>query len=152
MKLYRIARREHIGDLNGEGARIHGGRWNEKGVPVVYASGSRALAALEYLVHVPLVLAPHDLALCTLSLPDDASVTRLRRSAIPDGWQTSPPPPDTMRIGTRWAREAKTLLLAVPSAAIAGETNYLINPRHREFRKIRKKVEPFAFDPRLRQA
>ena len=152
MKLYRIARREHIGDLSGEGARIHGGRWNEKGVPVVYASGSRALAALEYLVHVPLVLAPRGLAICTLSLPEDASVIRLRRSSLPAGWQTSPPLPITMRIGAGWVTEGKSLLLAVPSAAIAGETNYLINPQHREFRKIRKKVGPFEFDSRLRQA
>lgn len=54
MKLYRIAQTAHIKDLSGTGARLYGGRWNEKGVGVVYTSESRALAILEYLVHVPM--------------------------------------------------------------------------------------------------
>ena len=36
----------------GEGARRYGGRWNHKGIPIVYAAGSLSLAALELLVHL----------------------------------------------------------------------------------------------------
>ncbi len=138
-----------IDDLSGDGARIYGGRWNEKGIPVIYASESRALAALEYLVHLPLVLAPPQLGVYTLSLPDDVSVTSLRKTSLPAGWRTFPPPPATMAIGAKWARDGKTLLLAVPSVIVPDEINVLINPGHPEFRKIRKRVKPFSFDPRL---
>ena len=33
--------------FTGEGARRYGGRWNHKGVPIVYAAGSLSLAAIE---------------------------------------------------------------------------------------------------------
>ncbi len=154
----------HIDDLSGDGARIYGGRWNEKGIPVIYASQSRALAALEYLVHLPLALAPPQLGVCTLSLPDDVSVTRLRKTLLPADWRTFPLPPAMMAIGAKWAQAGKTLLLAVPSVIIPDERNVLvnlghpefrkernvlINPGHPELRKIRKRINPFSFDPRL---
>ena len=52
--MYRTAQTAHIKDLSGTVACLYGGRWNEKGVGVVYTSESRALAILEYLVHVPM--------------------------------------------------------------------------------------------------
>ena len=36
--------------FSGQGARRYGGRWNRKGVPVIYAAGSLSLAMLEMLV------------------------------------------------------------------------------------------------------
>ena len=39
--------------MSGEGARRYGGRWNPPGLPAVYLAESRALAALEILVHAP---------------------------------------------------------------------------------------------------
>ena len=36
--------------FSGEGARLYGGRWNRKGVPLVYTAGSQSLAMLEMLV------------------------------------------------------------------------------------------------------
>jgi len=37
--------------LSGEGARLGGGRWNNVGIPVVYACETLSLAALELFVH-----------------------------------------------------------------------------------------------------
>jgi RES domain-containing protein len=55
-------------------------------------------------------------------------------------------------VGTRWARELKSLVLAVPSAVIPLELNYLLNPLHADFRRIRvRNPEAFRFDPRLRR-
>jgi RES domain-containing protein len=68
--VYRISKTQNIKDLSGTGARIFGGRWNNKGVPLIYASESRALATLEYLVHVPLSLIPNDLSLASIKIPD----------------------------------------------------------------------------------
>jgi len=152
LKLYRIARTAVINDLSGEGARLHGGRWNEKRVPVIYAAQSRALAALESLVHFPIVLAPRDLSICQITLPDDVPVTKLRKSALPDDWKANPPEAGTMQIGTKWALAGKTLLLIVPSVVVPDENNVLINPQHRDFRRIKKRIEPFEFDPRLLSA
>ncbi|NIR50304.1 RES family NAD+ phosphorylase [candidate division KSB1 bacterium] len=63
MKVYRIARSAYIEDLSGTGARLYGGRWNHKGTSIVYTSKNRALATVEYLVHVSLAILPTDLSL-----------------------------------------------------------------------------------------
>ena len=63
IQLFRIAAAEHIRDISGTGARMYGGRWNNTGYPVVYASGSRSLAALEFLVHVPMAV------FCNVKIP-----------------------------------------------------------------------------------
>lgn len=149
MKLYRIAKSAYIDDFSGAGARLHGGRWNEKGVPVIYAASSPSLAALEFLVHLPIVLAPRDLSICRFDVPDSVSVTRLRKSALPDGWKNSPPGAETQEVGTRWATRGKSVLLFVPSVLVPEESIVLINPLHAEFRKVRRKIERFVFDPRL---
>jgi RES domain-containing protein len=40
--------------------------------------------------------------------------------------------------------------LAVPSAVIPSEKNYLLNPKHPEFRRIRiENSIPFEFDSRM---
>ena len=135
--------------MAGAGARLHGGRWNEKGVPVIYAASSPSLAALEFLVHMPITLAPRDLSICRFAIPDSASATRVKKSALPKDWKTSPPVAETQEIGTRWAAGGKSLLLFVPSVLVPEESIILINPLHPEFRKVRKRIEPFVFDPRL---
>ena len=150
MKLFRIARSGYIDDLSGEGARIYGGRWNEKGIPAIYASESLSLAALEYLVHVPLVLAPPDLLYRTLSIPDNVKQSIVRATSLPEGWDTLPFSDETVQIGSRWARSNKPLLLRVPSVIVPGEFNYLINPGHPDFRKVKAgRPQPFVFDDRL---
>lgn len=149
MKLYRIAKSAYIEDMTGAGARLHGGRWNEKGVPVIYAASSPSLAALEFLVHMPITLAPRDLSICRFNLPDSVSVARVNKSALPKDWKTSPPVAETQEIGTKWAAGNKSLLLFLPSVLVPEESIILINPLHPEFRKVRKRIEPFVFDPRL---
>lgn len=51
MWAFRLARNTHP-LYDGEGARRSGGRWNSKGVRVLYMSENRSLAALEVLVHL----------------------------------------------------------------------------------------------------
>jgi RES domain-containing protein len=53
-------------------------------------------------------------------------------------------------VGDIWVRGARSAVLALPSAIIADELNYLLNPAHPDFKKISigKRV-PFAFDRRL---
>lgn len=58
--------------------------------------------------------------------------------------------PETQRIGDAWLKSGRSLVLAVPSALIPEEPNFLLNPRHPDFDLLQiGPVEPFALDPRL---
>ena len=59
--------------------------------------------------------------------------------------------PITQKIGNQWLLESKTAVLKVPSAIVDREYNYLLNPKHPDFSKIRiLDVTPFSFDNRLK--
>ena len=134
--------------FTGEGAARTGGRWNSRGVPVVYASATKSLAALETLVHLN---PPVPFKYVLLHLEFDAVLIEsppLKR--LPSGWRAEPPPPFTKAIGDTWVRSGHSAVLVLPSVIIPGETNYLLNPAHSDFRRISiRKPVPFAFDPRL---
>jgi RES domain-containing protein len=134
--------------FSGEGAAKTGGRWNSRGVPVVYTSSTRALAALESLVHLnPPVLFKYVAIRVRF---DDSLVERVSIESLPREWRTEPPGPTSKAIGDAWVREARSVVLALPSVIIPGELNYLLNPAHPGFKKISiGKPERFSFDLRL---
>jgi RES domain-containing protein len=147
---YRLAKAKHVSDLSGTGARIAGGRWNEKGTPVLYAAESRALATVEYLVHVPIALRPQGLIMATLEIPDSIPWLTIREEDLPYDWRTCPPPPELARIGTDWVNANSELLLFVPSAVVPGERNVLINPAHPDMKYVRiVDAESYPLDQRL---
>ena len=135
--------------LSGEGATHYGFRWNLPGTRVIYCGESRALAAIESLVHVQ---AAEDLAavqwqLTALLLPS-AWIERPRQ--YPAHWDLYPYSRSTQRFGSEWAHARSSVALQVPSAVVAGEFNYVLNPEHPDFSKI--KILPgvrFQFDARL---
>jgi len=150
MQLFRIARTEFIQDLSGAGSRMYGGRWNRKGTALLYTSESRALAALEYLVHVPLALAPTDLSILGIDVPDDAQVKTLEAASLPRDWKAYPPPQALAAIGTKWAQSKETLVLRVPSVVVDDEFNFLVNPSHPQFKRLRPHPpQRFKLDQRL---
>lgn len=150
MIVYRIARKEHIYDLTGTGARLYGGRWNPKGVGVVYASESRALAALELYANRSRVASLRGLRVAKIAIPDDAPVRTVDPAELPPDWMTYPAPAGLQEIGAEWARGGESLLLGVPSALVQREWNYLINPMHERAAEVKvAEVEEFAFDQRL---
>jgi RES domain-containing protein len=148
MRAWRLTRAIYASDpLSGRGAAIAGNRWNSPGTRVAYAATSRALAALEMLVHVTRETVPSDLVFVPIDLPD-----RLAREAtgIPGDWADLPYGPNARRYGDRWAAERRSLALLVPSVVVPAERNVLINPQHRAFERVRVgPAEPFAFDERL---
>ena len=121
MKLFRIAKEQHARDLSGVGARLYGGRWNHKGVAVVYASESRALAALEYLVHVPMSSIPRDLEMMELVIPKRIIPENIDPADLPPKWRKYPPPQSLATLGSNWAHSNRSLLLRVPSAVVENE-------------------------------
>jgi RES domain-containing protein len=145
---WRIVKEKHAATaFTGEGAAKAGGRWNSRGVLLVYASGTKSLATLENLVHLnPPVIFKY--VVFPLQF-DDALVEIFPVKDLPADWRTEPPPPATKAIGDAWVKAARSAILALPSV-ITGDTNYLLNPAHPDFKKIViGQPEPFVFDPRL---
>ncbi len=150
MEVFRIARERYVRDLSGEGARRYGGRWNRKGTALLYTAESRSLAVVEFLVHLPIALAPPDVRIARISVPDEAEADELKPDRLPPGWNRYPAPEALAELGSDWVRENKKLVLKVPSAVVAGERNILINPAHKLFAKVRiLDVEPFEAIERL---
>ncbi|MGH9851922.1 MAG: RES family NAD+ phosphorylase [Blastocatellia bacterium] len=151
MRVWRLCRAKHAATaFDGEGARLFGGRWNEKGVPVVYASATLSLAALEVLVHHRVPLPPQDFVAISADFPQRVRLETIEEARLPRDWQADPPPRELQQIGSEWARSLRSLVLVVPSALISQEFNYLINPRHPAFARLKIAApKPFPFDPRL---
>lgn len=143
--VYRLVRAERADVvLSGEGARLYGGRWNPPGKAVVYASGSRALAVLEALVHLAGEARSMRFLLYSVALPQRA---RLRR-------HDSARPPSALRssqeIGRAWLETGDALALVVPSVLVPQEPNYVLNVSHPQFARLELSApEPFSFDERL---
>ena len=150
MRLWRICREVHAADaFSGEGARLYGGRWKSQGVRVVYTSPSLALAAVETFVHLEPNLQPDDLVSIEAELPNDISTERLNLKSLPRKWYELRD--ESLRtFGDRWIRAGETIAVHVPSAAIHGEWNVLLNPKYSDFRKLQiEKAKPFEFDLRM---
>lgn len=146
---WRLTKTKHLSHAwDGEGARLSGGRWNSVGTLVVYASATLSLALVETLVHLPAGVLP---AYTAIPIDFDAAlVTRLEPRRLPSDWLANPAPRSTQTLGDAWALDAKNAILQVPSVVVPLESNYVINPKHRDFSRIRiGKPNPFPFDPRL---
>ena len=151
MKLYRIASEKFIDDMSGSGSRLYGGRWNEKGIALIYTAESRALAALEVLVNASMNSVPLNLKIAEFIIPDDIDVEQVDVTKLPARWSRHPSPASLKALGSEWARSQSSLLLKVPSAIIKEENNLLINPLHKDMNKVYlNMVQDFAFDDRLK--
>ncbi len=149
MEGFRLTTAKYANDLSGTGARLHGGRWNQKGDAVLYTSGSRALALVEVLVHLTNAFLPLNYQLITIYIPDD-SILEFPLKSLPKDWKSIEPNESTKKIAAKWLAENEYLALKVPSVVVEGEHNFLINPLHADFSKIKVlKTEPFSFDDRL---
>jgi RES domain-containing protein len=149
MRVFRLCRSAYPA-YDGEGARRAGGRWNSRGVRVLYMSENRSLAVLEILVHLSGTL-PDKYLLGAADIPDDLVIETVADQDLPDKWSTLTPPEQivTRRLGDGWAEGQRSAVLSVPSV-IVGERNYVLNPVHRDFPRIEfAEPEPFRFDLRL---
>ena len=150
IRAWRLIKAEHADDaFSGEGARRGGGRWNSKGVRVVYTSGSLSLATLEVLVHTPFYSALKNYVCIPIDFDPSLSHS-ITTEDLPDNWAADPVPQSVRDVGDRWVQNQESVILKVPSAIIPVEYNYLINPSHPDFEKVViRSPQKFAFDPRL---
>ena len=151
MRIWRICRKRYAADaLAGRGCLVTSGRWHSVGQPIVYTAESRALAALEVLVHVDRRLAPADLVHLEIDIPDDLDVSTIKMKSLPRDWQSYPAPSALQQLGDNWLSSALTPVLKVPSSVIPEESNVLLNPQHRDASKFAAvSTRDFAYDSRL---
>lgn len=136
--------------LDGEGARLYGGRWNFPGTAIVYTSATLALAVLEILVHTDSDILPVNQTVRSADIPGELVIEKIEEDQLSPNWRDCPAPEALQALGTAWSNRGQTAVLSVPSAVIPEERNYLLNPFHADFRKIRwSEPRPFQWDPRL---
>lgn len=151
MKAFRLVKARHADSpLDGEGAMRAGGRWNSRGVRMVYCSGSLALAALELLVHLDPAAAPGDLVAIEVELPESLAVQCWRPADLPLDWRNAEALPALQAMGDGWIRAGAAGVLVVPSVVVPTEVNILLNPSHADIARIQVTGRtPFSLDPRL---
>jgi len=149
--LYRVLRKAYArAPFDGEGAYRFGGRWSSAGTRLSYASEHQSLAMLEYFVHLDLDDPPTDLVLAVADVPDDVSLERIETGAMPAHWREPAAPPELAQLGDEFAQRGESCLLLLPSALVPRENNCLINPGHRDYKKIvERTLEPLDYDPRM---
>lgn len=134
----------------GEGSKKYGGRWNSIGVRVVYAAESLALAALELLVHDVDYELLSEYVYIHAEIPK-ALVQAVDNKNLPKGWRDIPPSKNNQEFGDAWVEKEESAVLKVPSVILPVGDNYIINPAHADFSKIRiSEANPFFLDTRLR--
>ena len=127
-------------------------RWNSKGMSVIYTAGSRALACLENIVHRSGEGNNDDYKIMIIEVPDTTIISEIKKVQLQKNWNEFSNYTYCRKFGDEWIRNCETLILKVPSAIIPEENNYLINPNHKDFKKVKLlKTESFAFDKRLRK-
>ena len=152
MIVYRIAKTGYINDLTGIGAQLYGGRWNKRGIGVIYTSESRSLATVEYLVHLPISYAPSNLSMASIEIPDNITYKEINISKLPTNWRDNPVPDELAEIGTPWVLSKESLILRIPSVVVKHEFNILINPSHSDMNRVRiSNIDSFQLDSRLQR-
>jgi RES domain-containing protein len=150
-RVFRILRKLYSKKpLDGEGAYLFGGRWSSPGVRIAYTSEHLSLAMLEYFVHFDSEDPPKELMVVTADVPDSVPRISVAPKQLPEEWRQAPPPPALAAIGDQFVRRERAAVLIVPSALAPSESNWLMNPGHPAFARIRvNPPEPFQYESRF---
>lgn len=155
MKLYRIERKKYLKTtLSGIGAsNSKGFRWNSEDTRLVYTAESRALALLEVSVHLDISEdLPNDRFFIEIEIPEDITALEVSINDLPTNWDSKPPLLVTQIIGDDFVLNNEAAILKVPSCIVHQEYNYLINPLHPDFKKIKVISETrMTFDERMKK-
>lgn len=135
--LYRIIRHKYRHEpLTVEGSRLFGGRWNPKGVGVLYATSSPELGLVETLAHAPGVRYEELPTYWVFSLEVPDAIRYYSRNELPDYWQD-----ETYERTQAWLHEwllnPDSLGVALPSVLVPLSYNVLLHPAHPLFSQIR---------------
>lgn len=149
MIVYRVGRLKYANDLTGEGARLFGGRWNHKGIPCLYTSGSRSLTLLEYSVNVNLDDVPRALTMAIIEIPD-SSIKFIPEAQLPGNWKHAPAPGETKDFGSDLFKNEQFSVFKISSTVVPEEFNYLLNPLHQDSKLFKLlEIKDFIYDVRI---
>lgn len=151
MLVYHLGHTKFAHLLNGEGAKLHGGRWNKIGVPCLYTSESKALCVLEYAANVSLDEIPSSLSITVYELPDK-SWKEVHSDQLPENWHKVPIPEENKIFGTELLQNLNVLAIRLPSVIILSEYNFILNPFAKSFEAIKiVEVHSFTMDKRVKK-
>ena len=137
-------------DLSGTGAKVTGGRWNSKGVCIVYCAANIALATLETVHYLRNGALPFNRYLVRIDVPDAVWNARQVLDPLPGGWDAIPAGLTSKATGDAWIASASSALLLVPSVIVPDEYNVLINSQHSDAAAIvATTIKRWTYDPRL---
>ena len=142
MMLYRFLPLPFVANLDGEGAKKYGGRWNSKGFPIVYTSLSISLALVELLVHCASINQLQLNHLAVIEVPSNLE-QELITTPLQPNWRQDLK--YSRSVGDAFIASNSNLFLQIPSFIIPQENNILINPMHKDFQSIKVK-ETLSFD------
>ena len=147
MRVYRITLEKYSYQLFASGKP---GRWNSKGTFVIYSASSRALACLENIVHRSGEGLHSEFRTMVISFPESLKQIEIKVKTLPSNWKLFGSQYLTREIGDNWSRSFESAILKVPSAIIPEEHNFLFNPNHPDFKKIKlESTDIFELDNRL---
>lgn len=150
MLAYRLSRKKYAEPLSGHGAALKGARWNSVGIELIYTAANRSLAMAEIAVHFTIATLPKDYVMMSIFIPDDISIQKLTIQDLPNDWNIFPHPGSTQSIGDKFVTSNKHCILQIPSSVTSGDFNYLINPKHQDFQRIKiVELVEFPFDNRI---
>ncbi len=135
--LYRIIRDKYRHEpLSVVGSRLYGGRWNPKGIGVLYATSTPELGLVETLARAPGVRYEElpTYWVFTLDVPDD--IRYYKRDELPDYWQDDTYERTQFWLKT-WLETPDNLAIAVPSVLVPLSYNVLLHPDHALFGQIK---------------
>jgi len=148
MIVYRITNSAYKNDLSGNGAKLYGARWNSKGTQMLYTAEHISLSVLEMLVNTNFKDYSTELDLLYIQLPADPVMSEIKLTRLKENWKEDVS--YTKFIGDEFIKQNQSLLLKVPSAVIHEEYNFLVNPLHPDFKKVKlTKTKSFWPDKRL---
>ncbi len=150
--VWRPTRPEFADKLDGEGARLFGGRWNSRGRRALYTSSHLSLSVLETYVHIPPELRSvlPILQAVRISIPDDVGAERVSEDQPAELMGRSDPIGACRAVGDAWLDRNDELVLEVPSILVPVETNLILNPAHPHMREVKiVSSRRFQFDARL---
>lgn len=149
MICYRLSKEEFANDLSGYGAELSGGRWNSKGVPMLYTCVSQSLCVMEIAVRLSVIDIPDKLKLITISVKDSI-VRKVEVNELPTDWQKFPHLRTSQIFGDELISNSKYKAFQIPSAIVPAEYNLIINPKKVTKEEIEiLSIEDFYIDERL---
>ncbi|MDB6113533.1 MAG: hypothetical protein JWQ62_478, partial [Lacunisphaera sp.] len=137
LTLWRLSPAYHADKaMSGDGSYRRGGRWNPPGIRTIYCADSRSLALVEVLANIrrPALLRDQQWVVIRVEVPEELVE---RPGRVPESWRETPCTTASQAFGAEWVQSQRSVALRVPSVVVPGEFNYLLNPAHPKFAKIK---------------